>query len=132
MTIFNREAQFLTSARYRVLVNGFADGAAFQSLQDAVTSIPKQSVEGLSFEIYDALDRQYVWTRKREKDARSCPEPFSIHVNGHPNGLSFASLKQAIASLSLRPPEGESAVFEYETCVFALGAPRNLELDEAL
>jgi len=132
VTIFNSESLFRSSPRYRVLVNGFADGATFETLQEAVTSIPKKSVEGLSFEIYDAWERQYVWTRPRETDSRACPAPFSIRVNGFPNGLSFSSLSEAIDSLSLRPPGEECAVFESEPCVFISTPPRGLELEEAL
>jgi hypothetical protein len=113
-------------------VNGFADGAKFPTLQDALTSIPTKNVEELSFEIYDAVERQYVWTRPREKDSNACPEPFSIWVNGYPNGLSFASLTQAILFISVRPPGDDCAVFENDTCVFMLNAPQSLKMEEAL
>ncbi len=118
-------------SRFRVLVNGFADDASFPTLDAAVKSIPDSGVEGSSFEIYDASGRKYVWTRQRRK-ASSAWSPFSIRVNGHPNGQSFASLDEAIDALSGRPPGSECEVFEAETCVFALSAPRARKIAEAL
>jgi len=132
MTIFTSEMTFSTPSRFRVLVNGFADRALFPTLHDAVGSIPAKGVDGLSFEIYDAIERQYVWTRPRQKDSRTCPAAFSIRVKGYPTGLSFASMDEAIDSISVRPHGDECGVFENETCVFMRNPPRGLELEEAL
>jgi hypothetical protein len=132
MTICDSDSLFSATPRFRVLVNGFAYGAKFPTLHDALTSIPTKNVESQSFEIYDALERRFVWTRPREKDSRSCPSPFSIWVNGYPNGLSFASLTEAIVFISVRPPGEDCAVFENDTCVFMQNSPRELKLEEAL
>jgi hypothetical protein len=132
MMNFNSDSIFSATPRFSVLVNGFADGAKFPTLRDALTSISTNNVKSLSFEIYDALERRYVWTRSREKDSRTCLEPFSIWVNGYPNGLSFASLTQAIVFISVRPPGADCAVFENDTCVFMRNSPRELKQKEAL
>lgn len=49
--------------RFHLLVNGFVDGAAFSSLQDAIGNAVERKRNDLSFEIYDALERRYVWSR---------------------------------------------------------------------
>lgn len=132
MTMFTSQMTSPTPSRFRVLVNGFADRTLFQTLHDAVESIPPKGVDGLSFEIYDAIERKYVWTRPRQKDSRSCPSAFSIRVHGFPTGLSFASLDEAIESIALDSPREECGVFENETCVYMQSAPRAGELEEAL
>jgi hypothetical protein len=48
-------------------VNGFAEDVAFPTLNEAIKSIPDNGVERVSFEIYDAVEREYVWTRPRRK-----------------------------------------------------------------
>ena len=120
------------TSRYRVLVNGFADGRLFPTLHQAVNSVPGKGVEGLSFEIYDTIERQVVWTRPKQSDSHSPPGPFSIWVNGHPIGLSFASLDEAADFISVRPPGREFAVFQNEICVFMAHFSLRLNLLEAL
>jgi hypothetical protein len=132
MTIFDSEMTIPTPSRFRVLINGFGDRTLFPTLHDAVGSIPPKGVDGLSFEIYDAIERQYVWTRPRQKDSRACPAAFSIRVNGYPTGVSFASLDEAIESIALGPPREECGVFENGTCVYMQNLPRAGRLEEAL
>ncbi len=132
MTTFSFHSTFSATPRFRVLVNGFADRAPFPTLHDAVISIPMNNVESLSFEIYDALERRYVWTQPRESDSRACPAPFSIWVNGYPTGVSFASLTEAIVFISVRAPGEDCAVFENDACVFMLNSPRELKPQAAL
>lgn len=132
MTIFTSEMTFPTPSRFRVLVNGFAARALFPTLHDAVGSIPQKGVDGLSFEIYDAIERRYVWTRPRQKDSRACQSAYSIRVNGHPTGLSFASLNEAIDSIALGPPREECGVFENDTCVYMRSLPRACQPEEGL
>ncbi len=131
MTIAASETTIPPPSRFRVLVNGFAEGAAFPTLHEALGSIPPRGVDGLSFEIYDAIERQYVWTRPRQKDSRACPSAFSIRVNGHPTGLSFTSLDEAIDSIALGPPRERCGVFENETCVYMPSLPQAAWLEEA-
>jgi hypothetical protein len=66
MAIFGSNSILASTPRFRILVNGFADPAWFPTLHDAVAFIPTKSVQGLSFEIYDASERRYVWTRPRD------------------------------------------------------------------
>lgn len=132
MTTFSCEAAQDTPSRFRVLVNGFADGDGFPTLHDAVNFVAAQGVGGLSFEIYDAFERRFVWTRPRQMDSRSYPGPFSIRANGHPTGLTFASLAEAIASMAVLPRAEEYGVFENEDCVFVKSDPREVRLVEAL
>jgi hypothetical protein len=132
MTFNSSEASPLPNTRFRILVNGFADDPSFPTLDDAVKSIPVNGVNGLSFEIYDTIERQYVWTRQRRRDSSVWPAPFSIRVNGHSNGQSFASLDEAILAISVRPPCEEFGVFENETCVYMQSLPRARQLEEAL
>ena len=106
------------SARYRVLVNGFADDVAFPTLDEAIKSIPANGVERSSFEIYDAIEREYVWTQQRRNNG--WPPPFSIRVNGRANGQCFATLDEAVRAISVRPISVACEVFEAGTRVFAL------------
>jgi hypothetical protein len=114
MNIFKFHATSPT--RFRVLLNGFADDAAFPTLDAAVRSIPDRGVEHSSFEIYDAIGREYVWTRQRRQGA--WPDPFSIRVNGRPNGQSFPSLDEAIRAIPARPHDRGCEVFEAGRRVF--------------
>jgi hypothetical protein len=106
------------ASRFRILVNGFADDAAFPTLDEAIRAIPDSGVERSSFEIYDAVERAYVWTRPRRKASGAWPEPFSIRVNGRANGQSFATLTEAIRAISARPQGDDCEVFERGTRVF--------------
>jgi hypothetical protein len=132
MTNFLSESRRPLAPRFRVLVNGFADGEPFPTLQQAVNSVPGKGVEGMSFEIYDRVERRFVWTKPRRRDSRSNPGAFSIRVDGHPLGLSFVSLAEAADYISVRPPGRECAVFRDETCVFMAPSSLRLNLVEAL
>jgi hypothetical protein len=127
MNIFNLNATLPT--RFRVLVNGFAEQSAFPTMDEAVLSIPDRGVEYSSYEIYDAIAREYVWTRQRRKGG--WPAPFSIRVNGRANGQAFASLHEAIQAISVRPRGEDCEVFEAGTCVFGPRAARARELAES-
>jgi hypothetical protein len=107
-------------SRFRVLVNGFAENVAFPTIEAAIKSIPDNGVERVSFEIYDAVEREYVWTRQRRKARSAWPAPFAIRVNGCANGQSFASVAEAIQAISLRPQGDDCEVLEDGICVFAL------------
>ena len=131
MTTFSADMT-IKASRFRVLVNGFADHALYPTLHAAVGSIPPTGVDGLSFEIYDADERKYVWTRPRRNDSRACPAPFSVRVGGHSTGLSFDSLAEAVNSISARPPGAECDVFENEICVYRQNVPRAGQPEEAL
>jgi len=120
MNIFNLHATLPT--RFRVLVNGFAEESAFPTMDEAVKSIPDKGVEYSSFEIYDAIAREYVWTRQRRKGG--WPAPFSIRVNGRANGQAFSSLEAAVQAISDRPQGEDCEVFEAGTCVFGPHAAR--------
>jgi hypothetical protein len=132
MTTFHSVSKLPQAARYRVLVNGFADGRLFPTLDQAVDSVPTDGVKSLSFEIYDTIERQFVWSRPKQRDSRSPRGPFSIRANGHPLGLSFVSLDEAGDFISARPPGSQFAVFQHETCVFMAHFSRRLNLVEAL
>jgi hypothetical protein len=132
MTTFHSVSKLPATSRYRVLVNGFADGRSFPTLDRAVDSIAANGVEDLSFEIYDTIERQFVWTRPKQRDNRSPRGPFSIRVNGHSLGLSFASLDEAADFLSAHPPERQFAVFHDENCVFTAHFSHRPTLLEAL
>ena len=132
MTPFHSVAKLPPGSRYRVLVNGFADGRLFPTLDQAVDSVPTDGVGSLSFEIYDTIERQFVWTRPKQRDGRSPRGPFSIRLNGHPIGLSFVSLDEAGDFISARPPGREFAVFHHEICVFMAHFSRRPNLVEAL
>jgi hypothetical protein len=132
MTLMTDNTTFPRTSRFRVLVNGFADGAFYPTLNDAVGSIPPTGVDGLNFEIYDAIGRQYVWTLPRRNDSRACPAPFSIRVNGHSTGLFFDSLAEAVDSIAVRPHGDDCGVFMDETCVYMQSRPRAGQLEESL
>jgi hypothetical protein len=132
MTIFTDNTDSPKASRFRVLVNGFADRAMYPTLHDAVGSIPPTGVDSLSFEIYDEIERQYVWTLPRQNDSRACPAPYAVWANGHYTGLSFDSLAEAVASILDRPLGGESSVFNGETCVYMRGLPRAGQVEESL
>ena len=132
MTTFHSVSKLPLASRYRVLVNGFADGRLFPTLDQAVDSVPTAGLESLSFEIYDTIERQFVWNRPKQRDSRSPRGPFSIRVNGHTLGLSFVSLEEARDFISARPPGREFAVFHHETRVLMAPFPRRLNLVEAL
>jgi hypothetical protein len=117
MMNFTQESKLPTASRFRVLVNGFADGRLFPTLRQAVNSVPAKGVDGLSYEIYDTCERQFVWTRPRRCDSRSHPGAFSLRVNGHSTGLTFASLMDAANFIAVRPLGQECEVFENETRV---------------
>ncbi|MBB4200342.1 hypothetical protein CCR94_15250 [Rhodoblastus sphagnicola] len=130
MNIFELNATLPT--RFRVLVNGFADDAEFPTLDEAVKSIPDGGVEYSSFEIYDTIEREYVWTRQRRKCG--WPALFSIRVNGRPNGQAFVRLDeaiQAIQAISARRPSAACEVFEAGTRVFARRSAPVRELAQA-
>lgn len=57
-------------SQFRMLVNGFAY-ASFPSLNEAMRSVPASGSDDESFEIYDVLARQFVWTLPRRKDSRT-------------------------------------------------------------
>ncbi|WP_294532710.1 hypothetical protein [uncultured Rhodoblastus sp.] len=127
MTKCSSESTAALASRFRVLVNGFADRNGFPTLPHAVSAIPVKGAESLSFEIYDTFKRQFVWTRPKRLDGGFHPGAFSVRVNGHNNGLSFASLDDAADFISARPPGKQFAVFKNETCVFMAvfsGAPK--------
>ena len=50
------------TSRFRLVVNGFADGRSFDSLREAQDSLAAQNANWLSFEIYDAFAKRYVWS----------------------------------------------------------------------
>ncbi len=120
MTITTFESPPPGRSRFRVLVNGFVENVTFPTLREAIKSIPDSGVERSSFEIYDAVELGYVWTRHRRQARSARPEPFAIRVNGRANGQSFASLDDAIQAISLRPRGDDCEVLEAGTCVFAL------------
>jgi hypothetical protein len=132
MTIFASEAADGALPRFRVLVDGFANGSLFQTLHHALNSVPAMGGSGQSFEIYDALERRFVWTRPKQKDIRSYQGAFSIRVNGHSSGSTFASLDEAIASMAVRPQTEDYDVFENEVCIFVKSHPADVRLMEAL
>ena len=117
-------------SRFRVLVNGFSDDAGFPTLDKAIKSIPDKGVDHASFEIYDAIEREYVWTRQRRNSG--WPAPFSIRVNGRANGQTFVTLDEAIRAISVRPIGVACEVFEAGSRVFALRSPPVRELAEAI
>jgi hypothetical protein len=117
-SMLHNETTLPSTSRFRVLVNGFADGKWFPTLRHAVSSVPVTGLEALSFEIYDSWARRFVWTRPRQRDSRSCPGAFSLQVNGYATGLTFASLIDAADFIAVRPPREACAVFENEICVF--------------
>jgi hypothetical protein len=59
--------------RFSVLVNGFAEGASFSSLPEAVKFVVAHGGDDVSFEIYDRLWRRYVWTRPRAQGRKRAP-----------------------------------------------------------
>lgn len=54
-----------SASRFRILVNGFADRSSFASFCEARSSIEARSADHLSFELFDAHDRLFVWARQR-------------------------------------------------------------------
>ena len=54
-------ARAAVTFRFKVLVNGFRDGSSFASIQEAREAIAARNADDLSFEIYDAVAKRYVW-----------------------------------------------------------------------
>lgn len=54
------------TSRFRILVNGFADGRSFASIREARDSIAALNADDLSVEIFDAHAKRYVWARRVE------------------------------------------------------------------
>lgn len=132
MTTFTSEMAQDKPSRFRLLVNGFAEGSLFPTLSHALNSVPAQTVAGQSFEIYDALERRYVWTRPKQRDGRPYPGAFSIRLNGQSTGWAFASLREAIQSMAARRNKQDYDVFENGVCVFVKSHPSDVRLVEAL
>jgi len=132
MTDFTSDSRPTAPSRFRVLINGFAEGTLFPTLHHALNSVPSRGVAGMSFEIYDAFERRFVWSRPSDRDSRSYPGAFSVRVNGYSTGLTFASLAEAIKSMAIRPYDHDYDVFENEVRVFVKSHPPDVRLVEAL
>jgi hypothetical protein len=96
-----------------------ADKSLFPTLHRGENFLPARGGGGLR-------------THPKPEVSRSNPDAFSVRVNGHPTGTSFAAVRDAIDSMALRPNTEDYEVFENEVCVFVKSHRSNVLLVEAL